>query len=302
MSRETVLPLDSLRLAQYSVQAPCYICGSGNNYDAELCRHCQAPMALAHQATTQKVHPHMVAVLGSAGAGKTVYLGMLTDMLSRQHEGLQILARGAFSISLQQTTMSALTRCEFPPKTPNEPDRWNWVHCQVIAQTRRKSLEMIMPDFSGEALIHEIDAPHSYPVIREFLNKCAGVLILVDAARLGDGDQDQDFFTMKILSYLCELDSDKRKGWPNKPVCFVFTKADQCETCFEDAMRFAKEHTPGLWQQCQERLRRFHFFASAVAGAVAYQPGFGGKTQVPLRIEPRGIVEPFSWLVEQLPA
>ena len=66
-------------------------------------------------------------------------------------------------------------------------------------------------------------------------------------------------------------------------------------------MDFAKKHTPGLWQHCQERLRRFRFFASGVAGAVAMQNGLGGKMQVPLRIEPRGIIEPFGWLIEQLP-
>jgi hypothetical protein len=48
-------------------------------------------------------------------------------------------------------------------------------------------------------------------------------------------------------------------------------------------------------------LRRFRFFAAGVAGAVAMQNGLGGRMAVPLRIEPRGIVEPFSWLVEQLP-
>lgn len=301
-SRETVLQLDSMRLAQYAVQAPCYICGGGNNFDAELCRHCQAPMALAHQANTQKVHPHMVGVLGSAGAGKTVYLGMLTDILSRQHQGLQLLARGAFSITLQQTTMQSLSHCEFPAKTPNEPERWNWVHCQVLSSKRRRPLEMIMPDVSGEALMQEIDSPNSYPVIRAFLQKCAGVAILVDAARLGSGEQEQDFFTMKIVSYLCELNGDGRKGWPARPLCFIFTKADQCETCFVDPGSFAQQHAPGLWQHCQERLKRFRFFATTVAGAVAYQHGLAGKTQVPLRVEPRGIIEPFAWLVEQMPA
>ena len=38
---------------------------------AELCRHCHAPMALAHQATTQKIHPRMIAAIGPSGAGKT---------------------------------------------------------------------------------------------------------------------------------------------------------------------------------------------------------------------------------------
>ncbi len=49
-----------------------------------------------------------------AGVGKTVYLGMLMDMLSRQKERMQMLARGAFSINLQQFTTTALARGEFP--------------------------------------------------------------------------------------------------------------------------------------------------------------------------------------------
>ena len=46
MSGKGVLPMDSYRLAQYSVQVPCFICEGGNSFDAEVCRHCQAPMAL----------------------------------------------------------------------------------------------------------------------------------------------------------------------------------------------------------------------------------------------------------------
>ena len=57
------LELDSYRLAQYAVACPCYICGGGNNFDAELCRHCYAPMALMHQANSQKIHPRMVAAI-----------------------------------------------------------------------------------------------------------------------------------------------------------------------------------------------------------------------------------------------
>lgn len=93
MSGKGVLPMDSYRLAQYSVQVPCFVCEGGNSFDTELCRHCQAPLALAHQASVQKTIPQLVATIGSADAGKTVYLGMLTDMLSRRNDALQLLAR-----------------------------------------------------------------------------------------------------------------------------------------------------------------------------------------------------------------
>src|SRR5215218_1549907 len=123
MNKGVAVPLESYRLAEYANQLPCYICSRGNTYDAELCRHCFAPMALSHQANCQKIMPKMIAAIGSSGVGKTVYLGMLLDMLSRQPDRMQAVARGAFSITLQQTTLASLSRCEFPNKTPNEPDR-----------------------------------------------------------------------------------------------------------------------------------------------------------------------------------
>jgi hypothetical protein len=222
------LELDSYRLAQYTVSCPCYICGGGNNFDAELCRHCHAPMALAHQANSQKIHPRMVATIGSSGAGKTVYLGMLADMLSKGRNDLQLLARGAFSIGLQEKTMAALARSEFPAKTPNDPDRWNWVHCQILRK-KLKPVELILPDLAGESLLEEIDHPNTYPVIRAFLAKCSGVLVLIDAVRCQAGEADEDFRAMKLLSYLCELQADKKTGWASKAVSLVFTKADQCD-------------------------------------------------------------------------
>ncbi len=300
MSGKGVLPMDSYRLAQYSVQVPCFICEGGNSFDTEVCRHCQAPMALAHQANLRKTPPQLVATIGSAGAGKTVYLGMLTDMLSRGHDDLQLLARGAFSVSLQQLTMSALANCEFPDKTPNEPDRWNWIHCQIRSSQKRCPTELIMPDLPGEAILEEVDHPHTYPVIRAFLAKCAGVMILIDAVRLMEGEKDQDFFTMKILSYLSEMDDDPKTAWPSRPISLIYTKADQCEACFDDPTEFARKHSPGLWQHCQQRFTRSRFFASGVAGACGFQMELGGVRQVPLRVEPRGVVEPFAWLVGEI--
>jgi hypothetical protein len=299
----TVLPLDSYRLAQYAVQVPCYICEQGNAFDAELCRHCQAPMALAHQVHSQKVLPQMIATIGSSGVGKTVYLGMLLDMLSHKAEEMQVVARGAFSVTLQQNAMQALARCEFPAKTPNEPDRWNWVHCQVRNPVIKEPFELIMPDVAGEALLEEIDHPHTYLAIRSFLAKCAGAMILVDTTSLTSGQQVHDYFTLKLLTYLSELDSNETTSWQNRPLALIFSKADQCEECFEDPQEYAERHAPALWQFCRERFRRFKFFASGVAGGTAMRsvPGVG-RVRAPLRIEPRGITEPFTWIVGQVMA
>lgn len=300
IGKTSFLELESYRLAQYSSQVPCYVCTGGNAFDTELCRHCLAPMALAHQARDQAAPPNMIATIGASGAGKTVYLGMLADTLSRGQGDMHLLARGAFSVTLQQTTMAALSRCEFPQKTPGEPDRWNWVHCQVSSPERRP-LELIMPDMAGEAVLEEMDHPNTFPVIRSFLEKCSGVLVLIDAERVQEGEQDQDYFTMKMLSYLVELMSNPQSGWPARPVGLVFTKADLTESCFDDPVAFARRHMPGLSQHCRERFRKHQFFAAGVAGAVGYRRLSNGARQCfPLRVEPRGIVEPFQWLLGEI--
>jgi hypothetical protein len=298
MSNYGTIELDSYRLAAYTVPCPCYICGGGNNFDAELCRHCHAPMALAHQANSQKIRPRSLAVVGASGAGKTVYLGLLMDMLSRREDNLQLLARGAFSIELQQHTMAALSRSEFPGKTPTDPARWQWIHCQVVRK-RRKATELIIPDLSGDSLLEEVDHPQTFPVIRAFLTKCSAALVLVDAPLAQAGDSDEDFHTMKLVSYLNELPANKASAWQNRPVAFVFTKADECDECFADPAAFAARHTPGLVQQAKKRLGNHQFFAVGVAGAVGTRNQHHATVKVPLRIEPRGVIEPFQWLVEQ---
>ena len=300
MTKSMIQPLDSFRFTQYAVPVRCYLCDAENTADAELCSHCLAPMALAHQAADQEIQPQMIATVGASSAGKTVYLGMLMDMLSRMPSKVRIITRGAFSITLQQSTVGALSRRSFPDKTANEPDRWNWVHCQIRRPDRPEPAELIMPDMAGEAILEEVNHPHTYRVIGTFLKKSGAMMALVDAISLREGHREHDYFTMKLLSYLAELDHDPKTGWCRRPVAIVFTKADQCEACLEDPVEFAKTHATGLWQQCQERFQRHRFFATSVVGAIGYsQSAFEGHIDIPLRIEPRGVIEPFEWLLDE---
>jgi hypothetical protein len=162
-------------------------------------------------------------------------------------------------------------------------------------------VELIMPDIAGEAMLQEVEHPHSYLAIRAFLLKCAGVMILVDTTGLESGKRDQDYFTMKLLTYLSELDDEERTSWRNRPVALVFSKSDQCEDCFLDPASFARKHASGMWQYCRERFRNHKYFAAGVAGTTAVRtvPGVG-RMRAPLRIEPRGIIEPFAWIVEHI--
>jgi ribosomal protein L40E len=346
MTRATLQPMKSRELAEEALPVLCYVCEATNTLHAEYCRRCSAPMALAHQAPAgalpgtmysgsgSAARPKMVAVLGPSGSGKTVYLGMLMDMLSRQPQRLHIVARGAFSVGLQQTTVSALAHCEFPSKTGTEPECWNWVHCEIhrekaaskplsfserlarlalrkprIAPSQdRPCVELVMPDMAGEAILEEVQHPQTFSAIRSLLRNSAAALLLIDAAELIRGHRDPDFAATKILSCLKEFElaggasrrapcTDGRR----RPVALVFTKTDQAEGCRENPERFARTYAVSTWQHCQQGFRDYAFFAASVVGCCTWREVRGeARRRIPLRVEPHGIIEPFAWLVEKL--
>src|SRR5690606_29016083 len=222
-------------------------------------------------------------------------LGVLTDMLARQSCKIPMLARGAFSIAMQQTAVSSLARGFFPPRTPDDAAHWNWTHCR-ITKGRRRALELILPDIAGETISSEIEHPQTSPMTRALLGRSTAAMILLDASRLVEGDRQPDFFGLKAVSYLCEMYSDRKRSWSRRPIALVFTKADQAESCFDDPLAFARRYAPGLWHHCRERLRLYQFFATSISGGEAYFRDVAGRRPIPLRIEPRGTVEPFDWL------
>jgi hypothetical protein len=304
MSHLAQIPLETYLLAQQAAPIACLVCDHENCCSAARCRNCQAPMALAHQTLTVKKRPHLIAVIGASGVGKTVYLGLLMDMLTRHVGLIRSTARGPMSISLQQTTTTALATGWFPEKTVSTPEHWHWVHCQFNCRRRRRPLELVIPDVSGEALAVETERPERYPAIRSLLTKCAGVVVLADAERLQNGDHSQDFVTLKLLSMIGELRDEARgrrqRGAERRPLALVLTKADKCEGLAENPREFAEAHAGALWSDCRSRFPKHEAFACSVTGATAFRDNFGRRQQVPLRIEPHGIIEPFGWLMTEL--
>jgi hypothetical protein len=262
-------------------------------------------MSLAHNWHSVKKRPHMVAIIGASGAGKTVYLGLLMDLLTR-HVGLvRSTARGPMSISLQQTTTTALATGWFPEKTVTTPEHWHWVHCQFNCRRRRRPLELVIPDLSGEALAIETERPGRYPAIRSLLAKCAAVVVVADAERLQAGDHSQNFLTLKLLSLIGELRDEHAHGWrqrrsERRPLALVLTKSDMCDGLDENPREFAEAHASAFWSDCRSRFPRHEVFACSVTGATAYRDSYGKRQAVPLRIEPHGIIEPFGWLMTEL--
>lgn len=305
MTQLAQLPLETYLLAEHAAPISCLVCGHENCCSASRCRYCQAPMSLAHNVRSVKKKPHLVAVIGASGAGKTVYLGLLMDLLTRHVGLLRSTARGPMSISLQQTTTTALSTGWFPEKTVTTPEHWHWVHCQFNCRRRHRPLELVIPDVSGEALATETDRANRYPAIRSLLAKAAAVLVLADAEKLQAGDHSHDFLILKLLSLIGELREDHSTVWrkrnvERRPLALVLTKSDKCDGLQENPREFAESHATAVWADCRARFPRHEVFACSVTGATAYRDSYGRRQQVPLRIEPHGIIEPFGWLMSEL--
>jgi hypothetical protein len=227
---------------------------------------------------------------------------MLLDLLSRGAGGLQGLSRSPYSLTLHRNLILALERQRFPEKTPVETDRWNWLHCEIIGSRGKGAADIVTPDVAGEAVMSEMENPGTNKTIRALISRCAGMVVLVDLVEVVADGQAQELFAMQLISYLDSLRPGRKKSRKlDVPVAIVFTKADLFDSWISDPEAFARGNVSSLHAQCVARLEQYAFYCSGVAGSSAKLLDQSGReTLVPLRVEPRGIVEPFAWMVNKL--
>lgn len=287
-------------------RANCLICSAANPEDAVVCAQCAAPMALAKDSAGQGREPNIISIVGESNVGKTVYLGFLLDMLAQRAGGFEAIPKGAYSIDLQQNVVAHMNRRCFPPKTPMAPDQWQWAYYQVRREGKRsKWFDLVMPDIAGEALAAELDAPHTFKVIRQLLAKSAGTMLLLDAALAAGGAARPDFFALKMMSYIDTMFADSRDGRSKKPIAVLLCKSDHCPESFDDPRHFVESNLNRLWNLCESRFEQVEYFACSAVGSLGYVNGGdddpeGYREAVPLHTSLQGIIDPFSWLVDQI--
>jgi len=281
---------------------PCLICETQNQAEALICGNCCAPMALIQEAITRDRDPCIITVVGDSNVGKTVYLGFLLDMLSKRADDFDAIPKGAYSVDLQHSVISHLAHRRFPPKTAMEADQWHWAYYQVMHRMNpRQIYDLVMPDMAGEAIAAEVAAPRTFAVIRSLLEKSAGAILLVDAALAAAGSPQPDFFALKLMSYLDGVLASRGGEKLKTPVAIILSKGDYCPECFDDPRGFARTNLNRLWNICENRFQHYDFFATSVVGSI----GFGtdqseNVVPYPLHVAPRGILEPFEWLLSVL--
>lgn len=287
--------------AEKQSTVPCLICESDNPLEAVICGHCSAPMALIHESVAQRREPRIISIVGESNVGKTVYLGMLLDMLARRARDFEAVPKGAYSVNLQQNVVAYLGQRRFPPKTPMEPDQWYWTYYQICQKTKGQSwVDLVMPDMAGEALATEVDTPKTFSVIRSLLDKTEAALVLVDAALAAAGSSQPDFFALKLMTYLDDVFASRRDERIANPIAIVLCKADACPQCFDNPAGFVKTNLNRLWNICDNRFERVNFFASSVIGSLGFASSQDNVYPVPLHSAPRGILEPFEWLLDNM--
>ncbi|WP_164101959.1 TRAFAC clade GTPase domain-containing protein [Candidatus Laterigemmans baculatus] len=283
----------------------CASCGFDISDYEGSCPDCQTPVELSRMIATRGIPQRFVSVLGASGAGKTVYLGLLLDLLNRGENHLKGLANDAFSVALQEQVVTALEHRVFPDKTPAEADAWKWVHCEITSgeKERLKQIDLVAPDFAGEAIAMEISQAGLYPAIRDVVKKSQGLLILCDSLKVRDAGPGEDLFAMKLASYIAQLhasgkESDRKRQDIRAAIAVVFTKSDVCPEAREDPALFAANNMPRLAEFCRRTFGKHAFFAASVAGSTGMLTDRSGRQrQIPLHIEPHGILEPLEWIV-----
>ena len=211
-----------------------------------------------------------------------------------------------------------LARGEFPPATTTDALQWRWAHCRMKRRTNKVAMDTFLLDLSGDALLEELERPNTCPVINGMIRRATGLMLIVDADRIHQGDKDEEFFALKILGHVQNVwersrqDETAAKGrrWTRKsvkstqpgipPLSIIQMKADRCAECFDDPAEYARCQLPNVWQYCHERFPNHQFFAASAIGASAQMPDARGRLDtIPLRVEPRGIMAPFRWQFAQ---
>jgi hypothetical protein len=103
------------------------------------------------------------------------------------------------------------------------------------------------------------------------------------------------------MTYLDQMFATRRGQSIYNPVAVVLCKADYCPQCFDDPRVFAETNLNRVWNICESRFANVQFFAATVIGSLGFgSDDDGNVVPIPLHTAPRGILEPFEWILSCL--
>lgn len=294
----------------------CELCESSTFHMSEYCNLCHTPLAISTAVQSTQRETRFIPILGTSGVGKTTYTAMLLELLRHDRE-IQANLDRASTRALQRSTLSALFHRRFPEPTPMEPERWHWVQADLTLPLEepaaRKSFSMfgrnddaddsnvvpwLTPDLPGLVVEQAINHQDYCPVVIKVVAKASGMLLLIDAMRVGvePSDEYQDELATQLATF---VRNHARCAGLNSvlvdvPVAVVFTKTDRCLDAVADPKTFAKKRLPRFYETIHSNIRHYQFFAANVAGGVTR---VRDDHYIPFQIQPKGVLEPFAWVL-----
>ena len=122
MTHLAQMPLETYLLAEQAAPIACLVCDHENccsRLAAAIARRRCRSRTTSHSV---KSRPHLIAIIGASGAGKTVYLGLLMDMLTR-HVGPAALDRPRADVDLAAANHDDGTRHGLVPRKNRDHPR-----------------------------------------------------------------------------------------------------------------------------------------------------------------------------------
>lgn len=133
---------------------------------------------------------------------------------------------------------------------------------------------------------------------------CISSGLTLDSTCVRDEASAEDSFSIKLVDYIARQQTkvrDERRGKIRLPVAFVLTKTDICPEAEYSTLQFVQSNLPGLYEFCKRRFQSFDFFPASVVGTTWHDYDEDGNSfNIPLHVQPRGIVEPLHWALGKL--
>lgn len=241
-----------------------------------------------------------ITLLGVGRTGKTVYLGVLFDILRRwQGRDLTFRPYGDETITMMTDIMNTLALRRWPSPTPQDKVFPFRAQVRYSSGGRTRHYKIFMPDYAGdetEQFQKGAEEPllHKSPFFRQVVESDA-VILVADGAILSGGNKSRikvhENNLMAAVSRLVDVKGGRR-GKIAAPVAIMITKAD----LYAPGHPLVLDRLKDLVALCEETCKNFAVFEVSSVGAV------DGNGDPLAQLLPERVVDPVLWLLVRLSA
>jgi len=220
-----------------------------------------------------------ISIFGIRGVGKTAYLVMLINKLSKMMTVRDIKIHSGLDYYMEM--MRWILRGEGPQ--PTKPGERLIIHASLRINGRK--LEIKTYDLAGGEI------QRMGPTFRALIDIGEGYLFLIEPSPDPDLRVTQVWLMYRFIEYLTQGFNKKT----NRPIAFVFTKND---------LYGINNPQQAFWQYTNPVFNTMHILKNVKKFAFFAVSAFGGDPET-LRMEgkeikPIDVEKPFLWLIENM--